>query len=48
LAILGVDMKDERLTNDYLNKLTKVFGINHQGTIATITHMDERGIQLPV
>ena len=47
LAILGVDMKDERLTHDYLNKLKNVFGINHPGTIATITHLDERGIQLP-
>lgn len=47
LVILGVDMKDERLTHDYLNKLKKVFGINHPGTIGAITHLDERGIQLP-
>lgn len=47
LAILGVDMKDESLTHDYLNKLMAVFGVNHYSTIETVSYLDERGIPLP-
>jgi tetratricopeptide (TPR) repeat protein len=47
LAIFGVDMKDESLTHDYLNKLMMVFGVNHYSTIETASYLDERGIPLP-
>lgn len=47
LAILGVDIKDEGLTHDYLKKHMKAFGLEHHRSKAIILYLDKKGLILP-
>ncbi len=47
LAILGADMKDERLAHKYLNLHISNFGIDHPRTEQILKHLDQLGLPVP-
>ena len=46
LAMLGIDAREEELARDYIKKLVKVFGLNHNRTQEVILYADEKGLVL--
>ena len=44
LAMLGVDLKDEELTNKYLKAHTKTFGLDHSRTKEIFHFLDKRNL----
>lgn len=48
LAILGIDTKDEALTNVYLKKQIAIFGLDHPRTKEIFHYLDEKGLDIPM
>lgn len=46
IALLGMDLKDDDLTHEYLKKHTDLFGLNHPRTKQILISLDERGLSL--